>query len=114
MSLIVEYPLSFKDTISTDASAIAAKASIVWYPWPIPSANTLGIIGLSTISPRGDIIPFIIINAKAIRRAGVKNCPTISTTLEGLIVSTYEIAKKSIQNNNTGIEVPNKGIIPIS
>ena len=107
------YPFWEREIITTADNAIAPSGSIVWYPWDIPSANILLITGASFKSPSGDTTPIIIKNINAINKAGVKYCPMMSTTLDGLIVST-SVNPKNITENTIGLNPLKIGCIPIS
>ena len=89
-------------------------ASIVWYPSVIPFSRTLSIIVVFAISPIGLTIPFTIRTAIQRISEGVKNFPTISTTLLGLILNRQAIIKNTTENKYLFTDSPKIGNIPIS
>ena len=80
----------------------------------MPFLRTLSIIVVSATSPIGVIIPLTIKTAIQSKSEGVRNFPTMSTTLLGLILSRQAITKKITENKYLLKDSPKIGKIPIS
>ena len=68
------------------------------------------------MSAAGATKPITIMIASVISSTGVRMLPTMSTTLDGLIVSTRTIAKYTTENTASAIllSIPVIGVNPIS